>query len=98
MNEISKILEHNAKFRYQLLYRMQKDCDYYLGYGNRQAKYLWAGNESTHIEYMKALYHSFGENEKPEWLTYNQILVYEAKMTREGIFYRSRESEQHEQL
>lgn len=88
MNEMNNIVEQDAAFRYQLLDRMRTDCEYYLGYGNRNAKYLWAGNEKTQIEYMKALYHSF--DEKPEWLTYNQILVYETKMTREDYVLHTR--------
>ncbi|MEE1255971.1 MAG: LPD11 domain-containing protein [Lachnospiraceae bacterium] len=88
MNEICKILENDATFRYQLLERMRTDCDYYLGYGNRNANNLWAGNEKTQIEYMKALYQSF--EVKPEWLTYNQILVYETKMTREDYVLHTR--------
>lgn len=78
--ELSDMLKHDEKFRYRMLDRMRCDCDYYLGYGNRQAKHLWALNESDHIEYMKALWNSFAEDQKPEWLTFEQILEYEKKM------------------
>ena len=72
------ILDRDERFRYQLLDRMRIDCDYFLGYGNRQTKYLWAGNESEQIEYMKSLWNSF--DEKPEWLTWEEILQYEKEL------------------
>ena len=68
------------KFNYQLLSRLQSDCNYYLGYGNRDISKLWAGNEIEQIEEMKRLYNSFTEDKKPEWLTYEQILEYEKLM------------------
>lgn len=69
------------EFRYRLLDRMRSDCEYYLGYGNRAEKYLWAGNVATHIEYMKAIWNSFPDDCKPVWLTYDEILEYERLMT-----------------
>ena len=39
-----RLLEHDDTFRYQLLDRLRMDCDYYLGYGNRNPRYLWAGS------------------------------------------------------
>jgi len=67
-------------FDYQMLGRLQSDCDYYLGYGNRYAKNLWAGNEADQIAKMKELWSSFAEDQKPEWLTWEQILQYEKEM------------------
>jgi hypothetical protein len=78
--ELSEILQSEDKFKYQLLSRMQQDCDYYLGYGNKSAKYLWAGNKTEQIETMKAIWNSFTEDEKPEWLTWEEILTYEQQM------------------
>ena len=72
------ILKSEESFRYQMLDRMKMDCEYFLGYGNRCEKYLWGGNVTTQIEYMKALWNSF--TEKPEWLTMEQICEYEAEM------------------
>lgn len=74
------VLKHDDKFRYMLLSRMKSDCDYYLGNGSRHAKHLWAGDEVEQIAYMKALWNSFGENDKPEWLSFEQILEYEQKI------------------
>lgn len=41
-----EVLQHDKKFRYMLLSRMQSDCEYYLNYGNRNPKRLWAGDDS----------------------------------------------------
>jgi hypothetical protein len=68
------------KFNYQMLDRLKSDCEYYLNYGNRNAKDLWAGDEQKHIDEMKKLYNSFTNDKKPEWLTYEQILYYENSM------------------
>lgn len=71
-----------SEFNYMMLDRLRCDCDYYLGYGNRCKKHLYYGDEQEHINKMKELYNSFPDNEKPEWLTYEQILYYEKEMTR----------------
>jgi hypothetical protein len=76
------ILKGDDKFRYMMLGRLKSDCDYYLGYGNRSSNRLWALEENEHIETMKALHNSFDENEKPEWLTWEQILDYERQMVK----------------
>ncbi|HHX67272.1 MAG TPA: hypothetical protein GX708_04340 [Gallicola sp.] len=67
----------NKKYNYMMLDRLRTDCEYYLGNGNRQKKYLWAGNEEEQIKEMKRLYNSFTDDEKPEWLKWNKILEYE---------------------
>lgn len=75
------VLQYDLKFRYMLLARMQSDCEYYLNYGNRNTNRLWAGDERRQIEYMTLLYDSFKENEKPQWLTMDEILDYKKRMT-----------------
>lgn len=77
---ISEILNHDSKFRYMLLSRMQSDCEYYLGNGNHHSKHLWATDEAKHIEYMLELWNSFPEQDKPEWLSYEQINSYATEM------------------
>lgn len=81
MAEYEWILQSDDKFRYQLLSRLQMDCNYYLGYGNRNKKALWAESEEKQIEAMKELWNSFADDEKPEWLTWEDILNYEGEMT-----------------
>lgn len=74
------ILHHDLKFRYMLLSRLQSDCEYYLNYGGRSAKSLWAGDEQRQIDYMILLHNSFKEDEKPQWLTMDEILEYQKRM------------------
>lgn len=75
--------KYEPKFRYMMLDRMRQDCDYYLGYGNRNTSQLWAGDEKAQIENMKALWNSFPEEDKPEWLTWDELLEYEKEMRTE---------------
>ena len=77
---IPKFPNHQQRFNYQLLSRLQEDCRYYLGYGNRNAKQLWAGNEAFQIEKMIELWNSFDDDMKPQWLTMEQINKYASKM------------------
>ena len=77
---MEEILQRDSKYRYMLLGRMQSDCEYYLGFGKRNQSRLWAGNEEKQIEYMKQLYNSFDEDEKPQWLSMSQILDYARQM------------------
>ena len=71
-------MSNNQEFIYRLLSRLQSDCEYYLGHGGRSPRNLWALNEKEQIENMKDLWNQL--EEKPEWLTYEQILEYESKM------------------
>lgn len=70
--------DNTAKFEYQLLGRLQQDCEYYLGNGNRAKKHLWAGDEAEQIAKMKEIYESLPE--KPEWISLEKIAEYEAAM------------------
>lgn len=67
------------RFRYMMLDRMRQDCDYYLRI-NCGANCLWAKDEKSQIKNMKALWNSFPERDKPEWLTMEQIEEYERKL------------------
>lgn len=50
--------------------------------GTREAvpKRLWAGDEQRQIEYMILLHDSFKEDEKPQWLTMDEIIDYQKRM------------------
>lgn len=57
--DLQEILSRPEEFRYQLLGRLQSDCNYYLGNGNRSADHaLWAHDEAKQIETMKALWNT----------------------------------------
>lgn len=72
--------KYEPKIRYMFLSRMKQDCDYYLGYGNRNARQLWAGNEKDQIENMRAIWNTFEPEDKPEWLTWDELNDYARKM------------------
>ena len=74
----------NKVFREQLLGRLESDCKYYLGLGNRNADNLWAKEEQDQIQVMKMLYESFADDEKPDWITMADIERYEEEMLREA--------------
>ena len=86
-----EIQQWELTFRYQLLDRMRLDCDYFLAGGNGLCKYLWAGTVEGQIQYMKALWNSFREEEKQEWLSYTEICSYEARMR---TFHRKSDQEE----
>ncbi|KAB7891451.1 LPD11 domain-containing protein [Poseidonibacter ostreae] len=68
----------DTQFNYMMLSRLQSDCEYFLGNGNGCEKHLWAGNVTEQIEEMIKLFNQL--NEKPEWLTLEDIKTYESKM------------------
>jgi len=75
-----KTLEPSEKYRLKLLNRLNVDCIYFSGYGDRNIKHLWAGNVPDHVEAMKIIYDSFPDDKKPQWITLDQIKKYETEM------------------
>jgi hypothetical protein len=67
-------------FTYMMLGRLIADNDYYLGYGNRSERNLWAGNVDDQIDEMKKLWNKLPADGKPEWLSMQDILNYEEQM------------------
>ena len=82
-DKVNELVNEPTDYKYQLLSRMISDCEYYLGNGNRHDKYLWAGNVQDQIKYMKAIYNSFKNNEKPEWTSIDEIDELERQMTKD---------------
>ena len=68
------------EFEYRMLSKLQSDCEYFLGYGNRNPKILCDDNVQSHITRMQEFWKGFPEGEKPEWLTWEQILEYQKAM------------------
>lgn len=62
---------------YMLLSRLQMDCEYFIN-TSKSFKHLWAGNPAAQIKKMKEVYNNLIE--KPEWLSYDEILNYEKAM------------------
>jgi hypothetical protein len=69
---------NDRSFNYQLLGRLQQDCEYYLGNGARNKKHLWALDETEQIRKMKELFEGF--QDKPQWISLSDIEQYEAAM------------------
>lgn len=81
--EESKLQENNTnlEYNYMLLDRLKQDCEYFLGNGNGNAEHsLWAKDIDEQIAKMKELYNSFTDDQKPEWITMEDIDNYEKKM------------------
>ena len=74
------LAKSEPRFRYQLLDRLRQDCNYYFGNGGKNPKNLWAGDETIQIKTMKDIWNSFPDEDKPEWLTWEEILNYEKRM------------------
>lgn len=70
--------QKDFRFEYMLLGRLRCDCEYYLGYGGKCAKQLWAHDGQKQIDKMRELYDLLPI--KPEWLTREQIDEYAAQM------------------
>lgn len=78
--DTSEYTHKDIEFKYRLLSRLQQDCKYFLGNGNGTEKYLWAGNVDGQIKMMKDLYNSLSDNQKPEWISMEEIEGYEKEM------------------
>lgn len=76
---LQRMIDGSYQHEYMMLGRLQQDCEYYLGYGQRSERNLWADTVQDHIHAMKRYYNQVPI--KPEWLSYKDILRYEAKMT-----------------
>lgn len=67
------------RFNYMLLDRLRCDCEYYFGYGSRNANHsLWAHDEQKQIDKMREFYDLLSI--KSEWFTREQIDKYAAQM------------------
>lgn len=73
-------VRHPREIDYMMLGRLKSDCDYFLGYGNGYEGRLYYGTVEKHCDEMEKLWNSFAENEKPEWLTMEQIKEYREQM------------------
>lgn len=72
--------ENPRKFDYMMLDRLRTDCEYFLGNGNGYLGHLYYKDVDKHIEEMKKIYESFSNEEKPEWISLEDIDNYKQKM------------------
>ena len=75
-----ELTNEQKRFNYMMLSRMQADCEYYLGFGARSTRRLYAGNEKDQISEMENVYNSFAAEEKPVWITWEDIQNYKKAM------------------
>ena len=81
-NEFKKwMTESDDKFRYMMLGRMLADCRYFLGYGLRSTKNLWALDVDKHLRFMDIIY---GMIDQPDWLTVTEFNAIKSAMTTEA--------------
>ena len=73
------LIPESVKNARQLLGRLESDCKYYLGNGNRCAKHLWAQEEKAQIAKMRELLASLPEQYRENCITNEQIDEYERK-------------------
>ena len=59
---------------------MRSDCNYFLENGNGYEGHLWGGSVEKICDEMENIWNSFAEDEKPEWLTMEQIKDYRKRM------------------
>lgn len=64
-----------------MLSKLQSDYDYFLGYGNRNLNILCNKSFKSHINRMKDLWITFPDSQKRVWLTWEQLLQYEKKLS-----------------
>ena len=73
-------VRHPREMDYMMLSRLKADCDYFLGNGNGYEGHLYYKSVEKHCNEMEKLWNSFAEDEKPEWLTMEQIKEYREQM------------------
>lgn len=66
----------DKKFRYMMLDRLRQDCDYSLRYFDGSENVLWAKDKQSQIANMVALWKTFEPEDRPEWLTWDDIENY----------------------
>lgn len=70
---------YDIRHNYMMLDRLKSDCDFYLGYGMRNAEYsLYCKDEKAQIKKMLHIYNSL--TLKPVWLDVTGILRYAEQM------------------
>lgn len=67
---------HEPKFRYMMLDRLRQDCEYSLNRCDGSENVLWAKDKKAHIANMVALWKTFEPEDRPEWLTWDDIMNY----------------------
>lgn len=74
-------LPKDMSFRYSMLARLKNDCEYVINNKiSMPHNFFWAGSPDAQIKEMRDRWNSFADDEKPEWLTMEQIDAYEKEL------------------
>ena len=73
-------IRHEREIDYMMLDRLRTDCDYFLGNGNGYNGHLYYKDVNTQCNKMLELYNSFKNEDKPQWITVEQIEQYKKDM------------------
>ena len=79
MNNTASKNQADFKSDYMLLGRLKEDCLYYLGFGGRSPRVLWAKDEVKQIAEMERLYKIVPV--KPVWITLKELKDFKLQMT-----------------
>ena len=71
--------KHEPKFRYMMLDRLRQDCEYSLNRCDGSEDVLWAKDARSQIKNMVALWKTFEPEDRPEWLTWDDITNYASR-------------------
>ena len=78
---VERIQTMELSNRYSFLFHLWNKCCHYIDcYGNRNPRYPQDFDVKSHIHYIKILWISLPYNEKPDWLSWSQILRLEKQM------------------
>lgn len=77
---VKMISKQSEEFKYEMLDRMKSDCDYCLASNSELELCLCGFSVSEYITFMTALYNSFPDDKKPEWISIEDINKYEETM------------------
>lgn len=73
-------VRHLRELDYMMLGRLESDCKYFLCNGNGYEGHLYYKEANEHCNEMKKLYESFLDEDKPEWISLEEIEKYRKEM------------------
>jgi hypothetical protein len=79
-----ELKEKKFSFEFMMLSRLKSDCIGFLSPGDCRFHWeegIWGKNVKEHIVKMKELWNKIPEDIKPEWLSWEDILDFERKMS-----------------
>lgn len=79
---VRSVYEHE----YRMLSRWKMDCEYFLGAGNGYEPHLYFGSVEKICDAMEETWNKLPADEKPEWLTMEQIQEYRKAMLEKRNF------------